>query len=122
MTQIPQPDRSSPLGPLSASTAAQLAGGAKIGAPRSPLEPKGAEESGASGAAFRVLLERLEERARELSEQSLEVADASGLAGAVDTARASLADAMTLGERLLEAYREARLQGGAHTSLPENPS
>ena len=112
MSQIPGSDRPSALGPQHVSSTAPLAGGAKASAP-STTE---------SGAAFRVLLEQLEERARELSARSAEVTDASELAGAVDSARASLDEALTLGERLLEAYREARLQGGAHTHLPENPS
>ena len=69
-----------------------------------------------SGAAFRALLERLEERTRELEEQSQSVKDASGLAGAVDTARASLEEAVSLSDQLLEAYREARQQSALQTN------
>lgn len=107
MTEIHDPLA---LGALRTPAALPLAGAPKSGA---------AGPTSESGAAFRALLERLEERTRELSEHSRTLADASGLAGAVDTARASLEDALSLGDRLLEAYREARLQGGAHTPDPE---
>ena len=113
MSQIPGSDRPTAFGSQHVPSAAPLANATKSAAPSIATE---------SGAAFRVLLERREESARELSARSVEVTDASDLAGAVDSARASLADAMTLGERLLEAYREARLQGGASTPLPENRS
>ena len=60
--------------------------------------------------AFQVLLDRLQERARELEETRKTVDDPAQLAGAVDSARASLADALSLGEELLEAYRQAQSQ------------
>jgi hypothetical protein len=65
----------------------------------------------ASGVGFQALLESLETRARELRAQSAEVTDARSLSGAVDAARISLGDALTLSESLLEAVRQARQQG-----------
>ena len=60
--------------------------------------------------AFQVLLDPLEESARELETTRETVDDPTRLAGAVDSARASLADALSLGEELLEAYRQAQSQ------------
>lgn len=63
----------------------------------------------ASGADFQFqsLLERLEDDARRLAEQSNEIKDPASLERAVDRAQASLQDALTLSDRLLEAYRAA---------------
>jgi len=63
--------------------------------------------SPAGGAAFHALLERLETQARELEAQSQSIASPKDLTGAVDRAHASLQDALSLGDRLLEAYRES---------------
>jgi hypothetical protein len=67
------------------------------------------------GPAFHVLLERLQERARELETTSRELEGSADLTQAVDAARASLEDANELGDRLLEAFRGAqhRMEGGA---------
>jgi hypothetical protein len=54
------------------------------------------------------LLERLEEETRRLSQASEGVNGARDLAGAVDVARESIAEAIQLGDELLEAYRAAR--------------
>lgn len=59
------------------------------------------------GAAFRALLEKLEGHARGLADASGDVREPAELAGAVDRARASLEDALSLGDQLLEAYRAA---------------
>ena len=64
----------------------------------------------AGGVAFRALLERLSDQADELGRKSQSVADARELSGAVDVARASLTDAFSLSDRLLEAFREAHLR------------
>jgi hypothetical protein len=64
----------------------------------------------AGGITFRALLERLQDRADELDRKSKGVRDARELSGAVDIARASLTDALSLSDRLLEAFREAHLQ------------
>jgi len=61
-----------------------------------------------AGAAFKALLERLEDETRRLTEASDGVNGARDLAGAVDVARESVAEAMQLGDELLEAYRAAR--------------
>lgn len=90
-------------------------GGVRRGAPVHKAD--GRAESGDS-AAFRALLENLEQRAAGLrgsaapSDGDLAPRD---LAGAVDEARASLEDALDLKERLLEAYRAdlSRRQGGS---------
>ena len=73
-------------------------------APAAPPRESGSAES----PAFRVLLERLAERAQELETKSRAVDEPAQLAGAVDAARASLEDALSLGDRLLEAYRVER--------------
>jgi len=61
-----------------------------------------------AGALFKVLLERLEDETRRLSDASDGVNEARDLAGAVDVARGSVAEAIQLGDELLEAYRAAR--------------
>lgn len=71
-----------------------------------------------SGVAFRALLERLEARTQELEEKGRTLDDAAGLAGALSTARASLEDAVSLGDQLLEAYRESLLQAEARPASP----
>jgi len=62
----------------------------------------------ANGPAFEALLDRLTTRAAELEETSRTLAAPEDLPAAVDAARSSLADALTLGEELLEAFRAAQ--------------
>lgn len=62
------------------------------------------------GAAFAALIEKLEVQARELAERSLRIESPADLAGAVDRAHASLQDALSLSDRLLEAYRQSLLE------------
>ena len=72
--------------------------------------PSGAEktaEAAQSGPAFRALLESLQEKAKSLQHDSQHVDRPEELSQAVDRARASLSDALSLSDRLLEAYREA---------------
>jgi len=71
----------------------------------------GRAESSEGTPAFEALLERLTTRAAELDTKSREVAGPEDLPGALDAARASLEDALTLGERLLEAYQAAQRRG-----------
>lgn len=81
----------------------------------SPLRgAEGVQPGGrASGAkknenpAFRILLEKLSTQARELAEKSDSLDDPHHLAEAVDMARSSLDDAMSLGDQLLETFRGA---------------
>lgn len=70
-------------------------------------------ERATESPAFHVLLERLQARAAELEAETEGATDAENLAGAVDTARASLEDAVSLSDRILEAYRAAEQQGEA---------
>ena len=72
------------------------------------LAPKKAEETRGASPAFQVLLDRLTARAGELAEKSRSADDPKKLPGAVDAARASLEDAMSLSEKLLEAFRQAQ--------------
>lgn len=62
------------------------------------------------GVAFRALLDELEAKSRDLQAQSKSVESPADLAGAVQGAKASLDDALSIRDRLLEAYREARQQ------------
>lgn len=74
--------------------------------PAGPARPaRGPEGAGATSPAFEVMLERLTARAAELEEKSKTLATPEELPEALDAARASLADALTLGEELLEAFR-----------------
>src|SRR5689334_15061618 len=78
----------------------------RAAAPAGPA-PKSASAAAASGAAFQALLEKLESNARELELESQKVQSTHELTGAVDRAHASLQDVLSIGDRLLEAYREA---------------
>jgi len=72
-------------------------------------EPKG-------GAAFQALLEKLQQQAHNLQRESETVARPDELSGAVDRAHSSLQDALSLSDRLLEAYREATQNDGAEST------
>ena len=88
--------------------------------PSSPLNQPGAISSAAGvsqsdskpagGPAFRALLDKLQQQARSLQQDSETVEKPEDLSGAVDRARSSLTDALSLSDRLLEAYREAQQQ------------
>jgi len=75
-------------------------------------------DSLAAGAAFQALLEKLETHARELEAQSKSIENPKDLTGAVDRAHASLQDALSLSDRLVEAYRQAL----AHAKAPAGPA
>lgn len=97
--------------PIDPSDPRPAGGPAPAGAARkaTPPEPKAAPQQGsAASPAFHVLLERLQESARELQEKARGVEKPAELAGAVDRARQSLHDALSLGDRLLEAWRAER--------------
>lgn len=79
-----------------------------VGATRSA--PRGAGAQSAS-PAFEALLERLTTRAAELDQKSKTLSAPEELPAALDAARSSLEDALTLGEELLEAYRVAQHRG-----------
>ena len=65
-----------------------------------------------SGVAFRALLDSLQVRASELSEQSEAVDRPDDLSEAVGQARETLEEALDVHDRLLEAFRQARQQSG----------
>jgi len=75
-------------------------------------QPKVDSSDGKSGVAFRALIEKLQEQALELSAASDAVESPDELAGAVEKAGTSLRDALSLGDQLLEAYRETLHQPG----------
>jgi len=60
------------------------------------------------GVAFKVVLERLEQAAQDLSRRSESLSDAKDLSGAVADAASSLGDALALRDSVLEAYRGAQ--------------
>jgi hypothetical protein len=64
------------------------------------------------GAAFKALLDRLEQRADALEERSRSELSSEELPEAVDEARASMQEALRLSSELLEAWRQARHTGG----------
>ncbi|MEM9800492.1 MAG: hypothetical protein AAGA20_09200 [Planctomycetota bacterium] len=76
----------------------------------------------AAGAAFRALLERLEAKSRALGEASESVDDPHRLAAAVEDARTSVADAVSLGSDLLEAYRAAQQRAAAGSTTTQTDS
>ena len=81
-------------------------GAAQPGGASSP----GTRPSGEGGPAFRALLEKIEAHARDIKAASEDVADPKSLAGAVDAARASIEDALSLHDQLLETYRASQHQ------------
>lgn len=72
-------------------------------------------ESTQGGVVFRALLEKLEVQAQELKNQAGGVEKADDLAGAVGQAQESLEQALSLSDRLVEAFRQSLQQerGGA---------
>ena len=81
----------------------------------------GASSSTGESVAFRALLERLEREAHALEEDARSISDPKALAGAVDRAQASLQDALSIGDQLLDAYREACSRRGAGGASPVSP-
>ena len=75
----------------------------------------------ARGAAFRAVLERLEQRAGELEARSKEELAPEELSGAVDAARESMQDVLSLQEQLLEAFRQSRHQASSDGE-PDGPA
>jgi hypothetical protein len=72
-----------------------------------PNAPKAKKPHTEGTPAFHALLADLQVQAQELRDTSAGVDDPTRLAGAVDRARESLEDALSLGDQLLEAYRES---------------
>lgn len=83
---------------------------------------KGARAEGTGGGvAFKALLERLEQDARSLESETKSVEDPTALADATRRAHASLQDALSIGDQLLEAYRQALAQP-ANANTSGNPT
>ncbi|MFT7669340.1 MAG: flagellar hook-basal body complex protein FliE [Planctomycetota bacterium] len=80
-------------------------------APAAPSN-EGAAAQSTGGLAFRGMLDKLQQQARSLQQDSENVSKPEDLSGAVDRARTSLGDALSLSNRLLEAYRESIQQKG----------
>lgn len=78
-----------------------------------PSSAPKAKETAAGGAAFHALLADLQEKAQKLREDGRAVDGPAELAGAVETARESIAGALSLSDQLLEAYRAAQQQDQA---------
>ncbi len=83
------------------------ASAASVGAANSKAKPAEGQQS--AGPAFQALLEKLQQQARSLQQESETVAKPDELSGAVDRAHDSLKDALSLSDSLLEAYREAQI-------------
>ena len=58
-----------------------------------------------NGAAFEALLEKLEGQAKRIGESTGDIEKPEELSEAVDRARESLADALSLRDQILEAWR-----------------
>jgi hypothetical protein len=71
-----------------------------------PAKPAG-EKIPVDCAAFKAVLERLENAARDLSKRSESLTDAKDLSGVVADAASSLGDALALRDSVMDAYRGA---------------
>lgn len=82
---------------------------------------QGAQATEDGGAAFRALLERLEKTAQDLDAASASIDDPRQLGEAVESARASVEEAVLMGGDLLEAYRasQARASSESKTTSTE---
>lgn len=100
-------------------------GSGGLGSVSGPGSSQGTQGTGAAdsaqGAAFKALLEKLEGQARDLALASEQVDGPVELAGAVDNAKNSLEDALSLSDQLLEAYRASRHEGDAPGQGSGNP-
>ena len=74
----------------------------------SPAAPSKGVTSPENGAHFRALLDQLQTQVQGLQKTGESPLQADELAGAVDQARTSLEDALSLKDQLLEAYRAAQ--------------
>jgi flagellar hook-basal body complex protein FliE len=85
----------------------------KAGAVQPGAKPTAKSALPESGVAFRALLDELELKARDLQQQSRSLERPEDLADAVQGAKASLDDALSIRDRLLEAFRQAQQQDHA---------
>lgn len=93
-----------------------------LGETRSAGEPKAADNDSAAGAAFRALLERLEEKSKALGKATETLDDPRRLGDAVKHARSSVEDAVLLGSDLLEAYRATQQRAASQSSTTQDNS
>ncbi len=93
-----------------------------LGETRSAGEPKAADNDSAAGAAFRALLERLEEKSKALGKATETLDDPRRLGDAVKHARSSVEDAVLLGSDLLEAYRATQQRATSQSSTTQDNS
>ncbi|MEL6430143.1 MAG: hypothetical protein AAFZ87_20995 [Planctomycetota bacterium] len=92
-------------------------------APSTESQRSDARASKVDGAAFRAILERMEESARAIARTSEDVEDPRDLGAAVGRAREALDEALSLGGDLLEAYRAAQARtGNAQNTEPQSGS
>jgi len=73
------------------------------------------ESTGA--VAFKALLDELEQRAQALEIESRKDLSKDDLAGAVDNARISLSQMLSLKDRLLEAWQASQVEAPAPSRL-----
>ena len=85
-----------------------------------PGGPSGASDA-SSGAAFRVLLERLEKNAAALDKATEGLARPDQLGEAVENARVSVEEALALGSGLLEAFRAAQQRAAGGSTATQVP-
>jgi len=79
--------------------------------PAGPLPARSAASEGSESAlAFKALLDELEQRAQALEIESRKDLTKDDLAGAVDNARVSLEQMLSLKDQLLEAWRASTLE------------
>lgn len=93
------------------------------GASRAAGGPQSTGTATQGGYAFQALLDKLRSDAQLLEDQSERNLDPKELAGAVDRAHASLQDALSLSEQILEALRagDLRQRSTGGSSNPHNP-
>lgn len=82
-----------------------------IETPAGPQPAKSAARADGGGAiAFKALLDELEQRAQALDLESRKDLTKDDLAGAVDNARVSLQQMLSLKDQLLEAWQASQLE------------
>jgi hypothetical protein len=84
--------------------------------------PVQAQSSTEPPLAFRALLERLRDQARALEQSTSQPMSPRDLPGAVHAAHASLSDALSIADGLVEAYRSNRIQGAPQNSAESRSS
>ncbi|MCC7010972.1 MAG: hypothetical protein IT454_00305 [Planctomycetes bacterium] len=89
---------------------------AQVGGPRAAQGAAGVKkgaEGGGDALAFKALLDQLEQRAQALELESKKNLTKDDLVGAIDEARTSLEQMLSLKDQLLEAWRASKAQPAA---------